>query len=138
MLGCKAKGASLKLRASIATFEFRNRRRMTQGFVAVEGLDKRGVRDKHLLKPKAKQTRANRPRPAGNEKLANGTSVQRNGSSDSCARDALLKISGDTAPTPEINQCSTTGVDMWDGHKSKGGDDVENAQARTTSFHSAS
>ena len=48
MLGCKAKGASLKLRASIATFEFRNRRRMKQGFVAVEGPDKRRVRDKHV------------------------------------------------------------------------------------------
>jgi len=126
MLGCKAKGASLELRASIATFEFRNRRRTKQSFVAVEGLDKRGVRDKRWVKPKAKQTRANRPCTAEKGNMEIDTSVQRNGSSDDCARDAVFNFPGDTAPTSDFTQCSTTGVEM--GQKRKGGDDNEEAQ----------
>ena len=95
---------------------------MKQGFVAVEGLDKREARDKHVFKPKAKKTRANRPRFADKENLGNDTSVQSNGSSDSCAQDVLPNVPGDTAPTPAVTQCknggraqSTTEVDGSDG-----------------------
>ena len=107
---------------------------MKQGSVAVEGLDKLGVPDKHFLKPKAKKSRANRPRLADKETLGYVTCVHRNGSSDSCAQDALPNFSGDTAPTPAVIQCSTMGVDISDGQKRKGGGDGECAQVRKKVF----
>jgi len=132
MLGCKAKGASLKLRASIATFEFRNRRRAKQSFVAVEGLDKRGVRDLRRVKPKAKQTRANRPCTAEKGNMETDTSVQRNGSSEECARDAVFNVPGDAAPNSVPAQYSATVVDM--GQKRKGVDDEGGAQVHKRIF----
>ena len=51
----------MKPRGSTATFEFRNRRRTTEDFVAVEGLDTRGVRDKHVKKPKAMRQGQKKP-----------------------------------------------------------------------------
>ena len=99
ILGCKATKASMKPRGSTATFEFRNRRRTKEDFVAVEGLDTRGVRDKHVKKPKAKRKGQTKPCIAERRIFGDNNSSQGTGSSHDCANNATPQIFSDTAST---------------------------------------
>ena len=107
----------MKPRGSTATFEFRNRRRTKENFVAVEGLDTRGVRDKHVKKPKAKKKGQTKPHIAEKKIFGENNLSQGTGSSHNCAQNVTPQIFSDTAPITatqhtEGSTCKTVDCDM--------------------------
>ena len=100
VLGCKAAEASMTARVSTASFEFRNRRRAKADFVAVEGRVKRGAKDIHVKKPKAKKQGRKKPHFVGQDFFGSNSIAHGTGSSPVCVMHGVPTFPGDTAPTP--------------------------------------